>query len=1021
MRRKRLLGFLIFSLFVMSSGYSQSPTGTISGQILDPDGRVVPDAEIIVANDATGVQFTVKTNNDGLYVVSNLPPGPYRLQVSKPGFKALIKPDIILNVQDALAINFTLPIGSTSEIVTVEGGAPLVNTESAAISTVIDRQFAENLPLNGRSFQTLINLAPGVVVTPSTSYDGGQFSVNGQRPSSNYWTVDGVSANIGVSTFYPPGNGFGGALGGTSAQGGTNSLVSVDALQEFRIQTSTYAPEFGRAPGAQISIVTRAGANQFSGTLFDYLRNDVFDANDWFADAANLPKPEERQNDFGGTLAGHLVKDRTFFFFSYEGLRLRLPETALDSVPDLAARQNATATLQPYLNAFPLPNGPEMGNGIAQFNASYSDSSTLDSYGLRIDHKINAKLSLFGRYNYSPSENTLRGGQGNALSQVSPSRITTQTATVGLTSMITETAVNDLRFNYSRTYASNFDYLDGFGGAVPLSSLPLPAPYTSQNSRLFFDIFSLAGGQFDEGKNLTNIQQQYNLVDNLSIQKGSHALKLGGDFRRLSPQYEPFEYGQAAFFDDVPSTGSGNLDFTYLQSNRGAKILFRELGLYAQDTWRIRSRLTATYGLRWDIDVAPTSLSGPPISAVTGYNLSDLSQLSLAPDGTAAFHTPYGNIAPRIGLAYQLRTNNDWQTVVRGGFGTFFDLASQEVGNLLSQPGYPFQAADFTFGGTFPLDDASAAAPAIVRPGGGSGTVLAFDPNLKLPYTLQWNVTLEQGLGSQQSISASYVGASGRRLIQTEEILSPNANYAEAILVGNRASSNYNALQVQYRRRLSRGLQVLSSYTFSHSIDNASAGSLGNASNAAVPGIPPNQDRGPSDFDIRHSFSAATTYDVPAARGPLPVRVLLGHWSLDSIVEARSAPPVNVFDSAFFFLNGGAAAVRPDLVPDIPLYLYGSEYPGGKILNNTPNLAGPGCIGPFCPPPTDSNGDPTRQGTLGRNSLRGFGATQWDFAVHREFPLHDSLKLQFRAEMFNVLNHPNFAQPVSDINSPQFG
>src|SRR6266700_3983271 len=212
--------------------------------------------------------------------------------------------------------------------------------------------------MNGRRFQTLIQLTPGVVLTASNVADSGQFSVNGQRAASNYWMVDGVSANIGVSTQFP-GNGTGGALAGFSALGGTNSLVSVDALQEFRIQTSTYAPEFGRTPGGQISIVTRSGTNQFHGTAFDYLRNDIFDANDWFADNKRLPKAKDRQNDFGGTFSGPILKDRTFFFFSYEGLRLRLPQTTLTTVPDLGARNSATPALQPYLNAFPFdPSQP---------------------------------------------------------------------------------------------------------------------------------------------------------------------------------------------------------------------------------------------------------------------------------------------------------------------------------------------------------------------------------------------------------------------------------------------------------------------------------------------------------------------------------------------------------------------------------------------------------------------------------------------------------------------------------------
>jgi hypothetical protein len=292
--------WLIFSV----PGFAQSPNGTINGLVLDPSGRVIVGADILIANDATGVQYAGKTNAEGVYVFTNIPPGPYRLQVSKIGFKTLIKPDIVLNIQDALAINFTLPIGPMSETVTVQGGAAMIDTQDATVSTVVDRQFAENLPLNGRSFQSLIYLTPGVVVTPTTDTEGGQFSVNGQRASSNYWMVDGVSANIGVGSGVSPGNGLGGTLGSFSALGGTNSLVSVDAMQEFRIQTSTFAPEFGRTPGAQISIVTRSGARQFHGTAFDYLRNSVLDANNWFADSAGLATFRRKIADFAAGFRG---------------------------------------------------------------------------------------------------------------------------------------------------------------------------------------------------------------------------------------------------------------------------------------------------------------------------------------------------------------------------------------------------------------------------------------------------------------------------------------------------------------------------------------------------------------------------------------------------------------------------------------------------------------------------------------------------------------------------------------------
>jgi hypothetical protein len=1005
---------------------AQSPNGVINGLVADPSNRVVAAADVVVVNDVTGVQYTTKTNDEGIYVLPNLPPGPYRLQVSKVGFKTLIKPEIVLNVQDALSINFTLPVGAFHETVTVEAGAPLVNSESAAVSTVVDRQFAENLPMNGRSFQSLIDLSPGVVLTPSNASDSGQFSVNGQRAASNYWMVDGVSANVGVSSSQA-GNGFAGALGTFSAQGGTNGLVSVDAMQEFRIQTSTYAPEFGRTPGAQISIVTRSGTNQFHGTAFDYLRNDLFDASDWFNGYSNnppLPKAKERQNDFGGTLSGPIFREGTFFFFSYEGLRLRLPQTAVTTVPDLSARHNALPALQPYLNAFPFdPTQPDLGNGIAQYNASYSNPSTLDAYSLRIDRKINEKIILFGRYNYSPSETVSRGA-GGALSVTLPTRITAQTGTVGSTWAASTTVGNDLRFNYSRTNSSSHFSMDNFGGAVPLASLPFPNGYTDENAFFGFSIFSLVqGGSLIQGELQTNLQRQINLVDNLSVQRSSHSLKFGFDFRRLSPLFGPQLYSQQLGFLDVASAGAGNPFLSDVTSGRGGTLLFRNLGVFAQDTWRVIPRLTMTYGIRWDLDFAPSSLNGPSLMAVTGFNLNDLSILALAPPGTAPFKTPYANIAPRIGVAYQLRQAQDWQTIVRGGFGLFFDLATQEVGNSIFGSTYPFGASSScpdpsnpacpSGNLTFPLDSNTAAPPPVQPPGGGSGTVYAFNPHLALPYTLEWNVALEQAMGRQQAVTASYIGSAGRRLLQTALIPTPNPNFALAQLVTNAATSNYNALQVQFRRRLSDGLQVLVSYTWSHSIDEASAGSgSGSVANQLALGLDPRANRGPSDFDTRNAFSAGVTYDVPAPKLNGFGNAVVRGWSLESIFQARSALPVDISDIHFNEINGARADIRPDLRPGQPLYLFGSQYPGTKAFNQ---LA-------FMDPPVDHNtGLLLRQGNLGRNALRGFAAAQWDFAVHREFPVHDALKCQFRAEMFNVVNHPNFGQPLGQFGAGGFG
>ena len=995
---------------------AQSPNGTINGLVLDPSSQLIVGAEVLAVNDVTGLQYKTKTNSEGVYVLANLPPGPYRIQVSRSGFKTVIRPDITLNVQDALSINFTLPVGAVLETVTITGGAPLVNTESATVSTVVDRQLAENLPMNGRSFQTLIELTPGVVPATSNSNDGGQFNINGQRASSNYWMVDGVSANVGIAAFGNPGNGFSGSLGSFSAMGGTNSLVSVDAMQEFRIQTSDYAPEFGRTPGGQISIVTRSGTNWFHGTLFDYLRNDVLDSNNWFADNTGEPKPKERQNDFGGTFSGPILRNRTFFFFSYEGLRLRLPQTLLTTVPDLAARQNAEPALRPFFNAFPLPNGPDdVANGMAEFNASFSNPATLDAYSLRLDHRVKDGLTLFARYNYSPSEITERGAGGaQALSVLFPSKITTQTGTLGGVFLISPKISNDLRLNYSKTAAFNAFAMDQFGVATPISNPLFPAGFDLNNASLFLDILSLTHGAYEIGIAAQNAQRQFNVVDALEMQIGSHSIKVGVDYRRLRPRFEPGTYSQGVFFTDVPSAETGTVSFALFGTQEPVSFRFENLGAYAQDTWRLGSKLSLTYGLRWDVDFAPSPVHSPSMVSVTGFNLEDLSQLAIAPAGTPPFKTTFGNVAPRIGLAYQVGQKPDFQTVLRGGFGFFYDLATSETGNILAEASYPYGAFQYVFGTTYPFDPSTAAPPTISIAGlsaPGSAPLTAFDPHLVLPYTLEWNVALEQGLGAQQSISASYVGSAGRRLIETGVVLQPNASFASAYLITNAATSDYDALQLQFHRQLRQGLEALTSYTWAHSIDTASAGSTFVGSNTFIPGALASN-RGPSDFDLRHVFTVAATYEIPGPRlNKLSVAALRG-WSVQSVVQVHSAPPVNVYEANFPQLAQFSTQVRPDLVPGQPLHLYGGQYPGNKALNPAA----------FVSPPVDTSGNPTRQGTLGRNSLRGFGLTQWDLALHRDFPIRDTgVVLQFRAESFNVLNHPNFGPPQSGIGAGSFG
>lgn len=990
---------------LLCNASAQMETASVRGSVTDSSGALIANATVRLIDSDRGPTSQVTTGNDGFYRLSSVRPGRYRMEVEKSGFKSLHLTAITINVQDSIEKNFQLQVGPVSETVTVEADGLNVNTTDATVSTVVDRRFVEDLPLNGRSFQTLILLTPGVVVTSTAFDDQGQFSVNGQRADANYFTVDGVSANFGVTGFLAMVQSASGALPALSASGGTNSLVSIDAMQEFRVQTSSFAPEFGRTPGGQVAIVTRSGSNDFHGTLFEYFRNGALNANDWFGNLNHLAKPDEKQNDFGGVFGGPIYKDKTFFFFSYEGLRLRQPATAETVVPDAASRQQAPVAMQPFLNAYPVANGNAHGAGLAQFNASFSNPSTLDAYSLRVDQAVSPKIELFGRYNYSPSSQDQRGPfpQFLALSATESLSSSVHTLTVGLTDLITPRISNEVRANYSNQRVSTRFSLDHFGGAVPIQhSLVFPSGFSSTNS--LFEGLILGSGELAQGKFGIDEQRQINLIDNLSFTTGPHQLKFGVDYRWLSPFTSPLLYGQFAEFTGVTTAPGGALSgtaaFADTQAFQGVALLTHNFSLYGQDTWKITPRLTATYGLRWDIN-PPLRGKNSANDPVTVTGLNNPATIALAPRGTPLYQTTYGNVAPRLGIAYQFLRNGNWISVLRAGGGIFYDLGQGSMGGASSF--FPFFAVKVIGAAPFPLSPQNAAPPVITLNPPVSN-ILVADPDLSLPRTYHWNVAVEQSMGKNQSVSLTYIGAIGRDLLRVTNLVNVNPNFQFIALTDNSSTSDYHALQLKYERRLSHGLQALGSYTFAHSIDNASTDAFATELNTPSSIANPNVDRGNSDFDIRHSFTAGLTYDLPAPGSQQVVKALLGGWSLDSFIFARSAPPVDIV-SPIFIAAGTELSPRPNVNPGVPLVLFGPQFPGGKAFNKAAFTAAPA----------------GHQGDFGRNVLRGFGAAQVDLALQRKFQLTENLGLRFRAEFFNIFNHPNLGNPNNVLSNPLFG
>lgn len=987
MRISWIVLIILLSLFFAARADSQSPNGTISGQVVDSSGAVIVGAEILLQNDATGVQYSARTNGDGIFLLPDVPPGTYRLQVSKIGFKTLIKPDIVLRVQDALAINFTLPVGAASETVTVSGGSPLVNTQSGSVSTVIDRNFVENLPLNGRSFNALLQLTPGVVIAPTNSYNPGQFSISGQRASANNFLIDGVSANFGVSS-QPSVGTAGGASQAFSALGGTSSLVSVEALQEFRVETSSFAPEFGRSPGGQVILTTRSGTNNFHGELYEYFRNTVLDANDWFAKQAGEPRAAERHNDFGGFLGGPIEREKTFFFASYEGARLREPSTQVVEVPSEYARISAPSELAPFLEAYPQPDDRTVTAGVytGEFSGSYSNPSTLNAGSIRIDHIFNEHLSIFGRYNEAPSYTQART---NSLSMTDSTDVGTRTLTLGAVFLPNAVVSNNFRANYSLQTSSGVTQLDSFGGAVP-PSLSVLGPGLLDPASVDLEFTTYDTSFYSTGPQARNRSTQLNFADDFSLVRGTHQLKFGADYRAIYLDLVPSPILGYSVSTVANFLATGEADYGIFGFNANStKFLFQSTSLYAQDSWKITPRLTLVYGVRWELDPAPGGRGNTSLSAWT--NVQNPSQIALAPRGSGLWNTTYGNFAPRVGIAYSLTPKQD--LVLRAGWGIFYDLGTGTAAYLGST--FPNSASLCCPVATLPLPDATPYVPAIsILPPYADGTS-GFSPNLNLPRSYQWNVALEKSFGPQ-ALSLTYVGQAGRDLLRQEGLEQPNANFSGAFLLTlNDARSNYNSLELQYRRPISNRVQALVNYTWSHSLDNASDDTV-EATAVSNSVISNSKDYASSAFDVRQSFSGALSYSIPGITKSRLLSALTGNWSLDGLMVARSGFP---FNGVVLTTLLSGTYPRPDLVPGEPIWIQNSGAGGGKSLNPAA----------FELPPAG------QQGTEGRNDIRGFGLTEMDISLGRRFPLTEKLNLQFRADAFNVLNHPNFTNPLAYV------
>jgi Carboxypeptidase regulatory-like domain/TonB dependent receptor/TonB-dependent Receptor Plug Domain len=1028
----RMLAVLLFLLCSVSALCAQTGNASLTGRVTDQSKGTVTGAHVTVTNVATNVPRATTTNNDGDYSLNALPPGNYKIEIEKPGFENIVKPNLVLHTQDAIEINFELQVGSSSQTITVTDAAGQIDT-SPAVSMTVTHEFVEDIPLNGRSFQDLIQLAPGTV---SSGNGSGYYSIDGQRTDGNNFTVDGVSANLGgLLNSAGQDGGISGSTPSQTALGTTQSLVSIDALQEFKIQTSGYTAEYGRNPGGQLSFTTRSGTNDIHGTLFEYFRNTAFDANSYQNDYYGFPKSAEHQNDFGGTIGGPLVipklyngRDKTFFFISYEGLRLLTPAFESEYVPTQAFRNWASPSVQPYLNSMPLPSANSPGNQDgctipdpstgqptacdALFNYGYSNRSNIDSISVRLDQNFGQRFHVFLRYADTPSF------ASSPTEELTRQQVNTHTWTAGATINISGTLLEDVRFNYSRDGEGTFTTPQSIGGSVPLArDLLIPPAYdTSYASAQFNGCVpgsSLCGGPFFNGAG--SVQHQYQIVDGLIWTRGNHSLKFGGDWRRLTPTVLAGGYQSEIQLTELAAFQQGYASSVQIGAVTPGAPVFNNISLYAQDHWRISSRLSIDYGIRWEFNPPPGPSNGHYPATLTS---SDLATATLAPAGTDPYTTRYDHFAPRFGFAWNAIPSSQHALTVRGGFGIFYDTGQQTIGSAY-YGAYPF----FAYGPRltsvpFPLADSALAPPSLNVPLTPPYPYLneVTSPSLTLPYTEQWNLSVDEALNSKNTLTVSYVGNEGKKLLFTGQYQSGpgvpiNSDFTYLNYTYNGSSSNYNALQVQDRGRITNGLDFVGSFTWAHALDNAS-NNLGGRFPAPL--------YGNSDNDLREVFNLALNYQTSSVGSTRWERALTGGWVVANRFSTQSGYPLNVFQDFNVPLpNGGFQDYLPDLVPGVPIYLHGNA----ADVNGQP-VPGNWRLNPaaFALVPTDpTTGLPIRQGTLGRNFVRGPAFYALNTAVQRSFPIYEELHLIFRVEAFNILNHPNLDFPDTYLPDSTFG
>ena len=1114
-RERRVLALLSFALagIILFAGQlrAQVAGATLSGTINDPSGAVVPNAQVSARNTATGVTRAASTDAAGFYSIPNLLPGNYEVTVTAAGFSTAVQSNIELAVGGQQQLNIGMKIGETTQKVQVTEAAPAVQLTSSTLSGEVQAQTVRELPLNGRDWTQLATLQPGVAkIENQMSYDtsargnrgfGAEYTISGGRTTFNNYRIDGISVVDYANA--APGDVIGVVLG-------------VDAIQEFSVLTGGFSAEYGRSAGGVVNAASKSGTNNFHGDVYEFVRNSAFDSNDFFDVGAGQPKPPFRRNQFGGSAGGPIIKDKTFIFGDYEGLRQTKGIPTVITVPSDAARagnlQSGKVAVNPYSAAL-LALYPHANFGVSGDSGKFvfaGIQNVPEDFGtIRVDHRISDKDGIFGTYLVDNADYTQPDKLNDTLTFSHTRR---QTVAIEETHVFGSNLVNSARIGYNRDFVINqFNptAVNPAGADLALgSTVGQTAPRISPHSTIS-DIF----GGVNSGSHYLHAWNSYQFYDDANWTHGAHSFKFGVGVER--EQYNPEAFQEpggrwqfanlASFLTGVPKSFEAGLPNTVTSRE------FRQTipSVYFQDDWRFRSNLTLNLGLRYEMATVLNDAQGKIGSLVsifesnpnttadanmrcgTQFNASTAFGVSSQPGTSCDSVGPYyknpttRDFEPRLGFAWDPFRNG--KTSVRGGFGIY---------DVLPLPGYFLlqqnQAAPFMI---FKSLQGAALTTALAKVGGfaaGSGQAIlttstasrlsasTIEPDPKRSYVMQWDLNVQRQLDPTLTLTLGYVGSHGVHLLMRGDdgnMTLPTLTSAGYLFPSNgqqlnqalgviryvywNTSSNYNGLHLNLEKRFSRGFQAQFAYTFAKSLDDDSQTIAGdtfaNGLNSP-PWMIPKAFYGPSDFDVRHSISINGLWDVPAPKSLGPVaNTVLGGWELGGIFTINTGVPTTPIISGDPMNLGNSGADQfglPNIVPgcnpvnsnwkqnnlsyinvqqvvgssrvgcytlptvpaNSPLASQCATFPGAADVNGNP-----------APPPAGQVYCSNLLGNASRNSIHGPSLVNLDFSILKNFPvkrISETFNIQFRTEMFNILNIPSFVPPQpgsGDGNSALFG